>query len=67
MKTEYIIWGVRSGQQYEEPLHTVYNSLEAQKARLILEAHGVRRTRVQRLEFKDGSEVAGMFARAVNI
>jgi hypothetical protein len=67
MKTEYIIWGVRAGQEFEEPLHVEFSSKEAHKIRLILEAHGVRRTRIQRLEFRDGSEVAGMFARAVNI
>jgi hypothetical protein len=67
MKTEFIIWGVRAGQDFEEPLHAEFSSKEAHKIRLILEAHGVHRTRIQRLEFKDGSELAGMFARTINI
>ena len=69
MDTEYVIWGIAPETEHEQPLHTLSKTMEEARAvcTILEQKHGVRSIRVQILGLTNGSEVAGMFARAVNI
>ena len=70
MTTEYIIWG-------KEPNGDIETLLVSEKAgiasrahadrvvAMLTDVHGCRDCRVQAFTFGDGSEVAGLFAKAV--
>ena len=69
--SQYVIWGVPAGGEYEALLVSEYAGLKdaahaAEVAAKLEAEHGCRSTRVQRLEpLGDGSELAGMFARSL--
>lgn len=70
MTTEYIIWGKEPGSDIEMLLVSEKAEIATRKhadrvVELLTEFHGCRDCRVQAFTFGDGSEVAGLFAKAV--
>lgn len=67
MKTEYVIWGIAPGKEYEEPLYTKANTMAA--AREICETlktkYGCRSLRVQVIDFTE-SNLSRVFVNTIN-